>query len=236
MRIAICDDEPLYHKIISEYLQPYLLKNNDISIQLFSSGNDLLDSYNASNRFDLLFLDVEMPGILGVEAAQIIKNIDNSVILIFITAYTKYVKDAFCINAFQCLLKPITRELFNEEFERALNCYRKMKFKYQITYNNKTTFLEVKEITYIETFNRHLRLSTLSKSYEYKGNIGMEEKKLADYGFNRCHQGYLVNMRYIYQMENNFFILTNQKKIPISRHSKNGVLFKYNSFILNYCL
>lgn len=236
MRIAICDDEPLYHKIILEYLQPYLLKNSDISVEVFSSGNKLIEAYNSGNRYDLMFLDVEMPGLLGVEVAQIVKNIDNSIILIFITAYTRYVKDAFCINAFQCLLKPITREVFNEEFERALNCYRKMKSKYSITYNDKTRIFEVKDIAYIETFHRRLRLSTLSENYEYVGNIGVEEKRLANYGFIRCHQGYLVNMHCICQMENNCFTLPNQIRIPISKHLKSYVLLEYNSFILDYCL
>lgn len=236
MRIAICDDEPIYHEILLDYLQPYNSLIADLSITVFNCGNALLEAYDSGNKYDLIFMDVEMPGILGVDVAQIIRNIDNSIILIFITAYTKYVKDAFCINAFQCLLKPIMREVFNEEFERALNYCRKMKYKYSITYHDKTTILEVKDIAYIETFHRRLRLSTLSESYEYVGNISNDEKKLAEYGFIRCHQGYLINMRYIYQMENNFFILTNQKKIPISKHLKSEVLFKYNSFILNYCI
>ena len=236
MRIAICDDEPLYPNILSDFLHPYLLKNSDLSIKLFSSGDELVEAYNVGSRFDLLFLDVEMPGLLGVDVAQIVRNIDNSIILIFITAYTRYVKDAFCINAFQCLLKPITREVFNAEFERALNSYRKKKSKYSITYKNITTVLEIKDIAYIETFHRRLSLSTLSESFEYVGNIGVEEKKLTEYGFIRCHQGYLVNMRCIYQVENNLIVLTNQKRIPISKHLKSSVLLKYNSFILHYCL
>jgi len=169
MRIAICEDEKIFQDVILEYLKPYLLEKSGLSIEVFSCGEDLLEKYRLGVRFDLVFLDVEMKKITGVEVGQTIKKIDNAVILIFITSYAQYVRNAFSINAFQYLLKPVMREVFDEEFDRALNSYKKMKFKYQIKYNNETNYIEVKDIVYIETLGRHLRVVTLDNSYEYVG-------------------------------------------------------------------
>jgi DNA-binding LytR/AlgR family response regulator len=236
MRLALCEDEEVFQDVILDYLNPYIMEDRNISIDVFSSGMELLDKYARGERYDIVFLDVEMPGMLGVDVARSIRDIDISAILIFMTAYTQYVKDAFCINAFQCLLKPIKRDVFNEEFERAVNCLNKMKCKYSITNKDKRTIFEIKDIVCIEIHHRHLRLSTVDSSYEYTGSLGSEEKKLSNYGFIRCHQGYLVNMRYIFQVKSDCFVLSTQKRIPISRRLKNDALSKYHRFLMGYCL
>ncbi|MPM42939.1 hypothetical protein SDC9_89611 [bioreactor metagenome] len=236
MRLALCEDEEVFQDVILDYLNPYILEDRNISIDVFSSGVGLLDRYTRGERYDIVFLDVEMPGILGVDVAKRIRDIDPSAILIFMTAYTQYVKDTFCINAFQCLLKPIKRDVFNEEFERAVNCSNKMKCKYSITNKDKRTIFEIKDIVCIEIYHRHLRLSTVDSSYEYTGSLGNEEKKLSNYGFVRCHQRYLVNMRYIFQVGSDSFVLSTQKRIPISRRLKNDALSKCHRFLMGYCL
>ena len=236
MKLAICEDEKQFQDVILEYLKPYLSERNDISIDVFPCGADILKKYNCGKRYDLVFLDVEMKGMTGVEVGRTIREIDSSVILIFITSYTQYVRHAFSINAFQYLLKPVMREVFNEEFERALEYYRKMKYVYQIKFNDETTSIEVGNIVYIETFSRHLRVRTQDNCYEYVGKIKEAEDKLEPYGFIRCHQGYLVNMRYIYKPKPGFFILNNKAEIPISRQLKNVVMTKYNKYMTRCCL
>lgn len=236
MRIAICEDEKVFQDIVLEYLTPYLLKMNDITVQVFSNGQDLLAHHFEEHKFDLIFLDIELPVMSGVEVAQSIRESDTSVILIFITGHTQYVRNAFSINAFQYLTKPLSQEVFNEEFERALEHYNKMKFLYKINCRKVTKYFEIRDILYIETYDRHLRLVTQDGKYEYKGKISDEEIKLENYGFIRCHQGYLVNMRHIVRPVDGCFKLTNNENIPISRKMKNEVMSKYNKFLARCCL
>lgn len=236
MKLAICEDEKIFQDVILEYLNPFLSKLSDISIEVFSCGADLLEMYKRGNRFDLVFLDVEMPGLNGVEVGQMLRGIDESVMLIFTTSYHQYVRQALSINAFQYLFKPIERDVFNEEFERALTCYRRMKYIFQIKHNDEAYYIEVKDIIYIETCNRHLRLVTQNNRIEYIGKIREEEKKLAGYDFVRCHQGYLLNMKCIFKPGNGGFILTTKELIPISRQLKNEVMSKYNKYMSRCCL
>jgi len=236
MKIAVCDDEKVFRDAITEHLKPFKVNNPEITENEFSCGEDLLAAYEAGESFDLIFLDVEMTGMSGVEAGQKIRALDNTVMFIFVTSYTKYVPEAFILNAFQFLVKPVGKEMFNKEFERALSTYTNLKYRYKVTYKTKTTILEVKDILYIETYGRNLRVVTSDSKYEYVGNISAEEKKLAGYGFVRCHKGYLVNMHYIIKPENNMLVLSNEENIQISKRYKNEALTKVNKYISGCCI
>lgn len=231
MRFAICDDEETCRENIINNIALTQNKNIQIEIFEFSSGEDLVDSYEKGNRYDVIFLDVEMRQMSGVEAGQAIRKLDNEVIFIFITGHTKYVPEAFILNAFQFLVKPLNQEVFNKELERTISTFLKKKFKYRIDYKNETTVLEIKDILYIETYNRHLRAVTATNKYEYIGKLSQQEKKLIEYDFVRCHQGYIVNMQNIKTIEKNSFILFNNEQIPISKYLKSEVTKKYNKFI-----
>ena len=122
IQIVICDDEEnsraylkqlvLKQRVLDEYAQDY-------EIVEFSSGTELL---NASNEFDILFLDIDLKEELtGMELARIIRNRskEKQSIIIFISGYKEYVFDAFDVEAFHYLLKPIDNEKFTNVFEKA---------------------------------------------------------------------------------------------------------------------
>jgi len=236
MKLAICEDEKIFQDVLLDYLKPYLSELCDISVDVFSHGADLIERHRGGVKYDMVFLDVDMPEMTGVEVGQALREMDDSVILIFTTSYQEYVRQAFSINAFQYLIKPIMRDVFTDEFERALTRYRKMKYMHQIYCTGKERFIEVKDILYIETYSRHLRLVTHKEKIEYIGKIKEEEHKLADYGFLRCHQGYLINMKYILKPGNGIFVLTENIEIPISRQLKNEAMSKYNKYMSRSCL
>jgi DNA-binding LytR/AlgR family response regulator len=236
MQIAICDDEKVFRDVIKAYLEPYKANNPEITETEFTCGEDLVAAYEKGTRFDLIFLDVEMKSMSGVEAGQQIRAVDNTVMFVFITSHTKYVPEAFILNAFQFLVKPVEREMFNKEFDRAVRTYKKIKYRYNFTYKGKITVLEVKDVIYIETYNRHLRVTSTTGAFEYLGNIAEEEKKLAEFGFLRCHKGYLVNMHYIFRPENSMFELTSKDKVPISKHYKSEALAIYNKYVSGCCI
>ena len=232
MRIAICDDEQSCRERIVTYIEPYFKKHSEMTITEFSCGEELVRVYKCgSTPFDVIFLDVEMKELTGVQTGHIIRKYDTNAMIIFITSYTKYVPEAFILNAFQFLVKPVPQDKFNKEFERALETYNKKRYIYKIFFKDITTCLEVKNILYIETYNRHLQVVTKNGNYEYLGKMSVEEKKLSDYNFIRCHQGYLVNIYYIKNIRKNFLVLINDDEIPISKHIRNEVMTAFNKFI-----
>ena len=119
MNIAICDDSTEYLDRIEQLLEPYI-EANYLKISRFTSGEEFLDSINKDHIYDIIFLDIEMAQISGLEAARKIREKESNSIIIFITSHISYVSDTFRLSAFQFLLKPIDEAAFRLDFERAL--------------------------------------------------------------------------------------------------------------------
>ena len=106
MNIAVCDDLPEYRERLKELLEPYAAANG-LEISEFSRGEDLLAACEEGTDWDIVFLDIEMDGITGIETGKRLRRLQRDAIVIFITSYVNYVSDAFRQDAFQFLLKPV---------------------------------------------------------------------------------------------------------------------------------
>ena len=232
MRIAICDDKKKCRETIIEYVTPYINEENNIIYEEFESGESLLSSYNdADQTFDIIFLDIEMHGLNGVQIAEKIRELDKNAILIFVTNHINFVSDTFRVGAFQFLVKPIKEQ----DFKRALEQHKIGHHVYTIKYKENTFAFEVKNILYIEVYNRHLRLWANEGQYEFAGTLMAEEKKLSPYNFVNCHQSYLVNMNYIKRINPNSILLKNGTELPVSKskrtHVKLNLIISYQGTV-----
>jgi DNA-binding LytR/AlgR family response regulator len=234
MRIAICDDEKFYRDKIKKYLEKYINLYPEISITEFDCGEDLIKAYDSEEEFDFIFLDIQMKDRDGVQTAQEIRVRDKHTIIFFITSYVNFVSDAFRVGAFQFLIKPINENDFRKDFDRAIEQHRINHYKYIVKYKDSTTKLEIKDIIYIEAFNRHLFIFDGINRYECVGKLKDEEKKLSFYGFARCHQGFLVNMGYIKLINRTSILLKNGNEIPVSKSLKLNLMDTFNKYISRY--
>lgn len=158
MKIAICDDE----KIICDQIEKLVKRQApDCDTMLFGSGEELL---RADNIFDILFLDIQMEGINGIEAAKILRDKKKVSILIFITGIKEYVFDAFDVSAFHYLLKLVEEKKFSEVFARALTKVRRKKEQEEVSFfvksKGRTVVLDRNDILYIESQNRMVYIYT----------------------------------------------------------------------------
>ena len=232
MRIGVCDDDEVFRAEVSCYIKPYQDNNKQITVCEFASGEDLVSAYANNRQFDILFLDILMNDLSGVQTAEIIRKTDKNVIIIFITNYSGYVPETFRVGAFQFLMKPVRQGDFAKEFERATELHRINHYKYLVKQKDKTYILEISKINYIESSGRHILVVTENNELDCVGKISDEEKKLAGYNFVKCHQGYLVNAGYIKLIESNKVHLTTGKEIPLSRHFRTRVKTAFGNYIL----
>ncbi|MSU01545.1 response regulator transcription factor [Tissierella sp. DSM 105185] len=152
-------------------------------------------------------------------------------IIFFITSYVNFVSDTFRIGAFQFLIKPIDKDEFRKDFNRAIEQYKVNNYRYIVKYKDSTATLEIKDIIYIEAYNRHLFIFDGINRYECIGKLKDEEKKLSFYGFVRCHQGFLINMAYIKIIDKTLILLKNGDNVPISKRLRSKVMEDFNRFI-----
>lgn len=224
MNIAICDDE----RIIREQIQSLIEKQKaDVHLDSYEKGEELLA---AGKRFDIIFLDIQMDGMNGIETARELRKRKEDTVLIFITGIRDYVFEAFDVSAFHYLLKPIEESKFVEVFERAVDEAGKRKVKGQeplfIKTKNRNITLEAQDILYVENRGRKVEIHTTGEVIEIYAAMTELESRLGG-SFYRCHRGYLVNMAYIAEYSNSSIRLSNGESIYLAKE-------RYNAFVKAY--
>lgn len=224
MTIAICDDE----KTICEQVEKLVKKQMpDCNTELFASGEALLKE---TKVFDIIFLDIQMDGINGMQAARTLRNKKEEALLIFITGLKEYVFQSFDVSAFHYLLKPIEEKKFAEVFAKAVSEAEKKRGLTEEPFfmksNGKTIILSRNHILYVESQNRMVNFHTTNKCLELYSDMRDLEQQLGR-NFYRCHRGYIVNMGHIAEYEKDRISLTNGETIGLSRR-------KYKEFVKVY--
>ena len=223
MDIAICDDDK---ESIDRLLQ-FLGKTkeaDEIKIDIYHSGTELLKEEKNMISCHVLFLDIEMEGASGLEVAARLREINRNLIIIFMSSHLQYVSDTFRLGAFQFLVKPIKERDFALDFERAAHTYRNAQMYYEVRWREAKRRLCCGDIYYIEAYNRHLYVHVEKEEYECVGKLSNEIEKLSPYGFIRCHQGFLVNISKIKEVGKNVIVLNNETEIPVSRKYKDEIM------------
>ena len=214
LNIVICDDELLHRTTLKEFLitilDEELLEYNLIE---YSSGEDLINNYD---KVDLLFLDIRMNGLSGMDVARKIREFDNNVEIIFTTSIEQYVFEAYEVRAYRYLVKPIEHEKLRKQVKLCIDDYLRKNSIISINSNKATVKIPIGEILYVEVMKKEVTIYTESKVYTIEISMKKVEEKLFNYGFFRCHHSYLVNLTKVSEIRGKA-IFINDKEIPISR-------------------
>lgn len=236
MKIAICDD----NKAVINSVRNALMQCKDfisqINIDEFYSGESLIDYYSKGAKYDLIFLDIQMEEINGINTAFKIKKIQKDVMLIFLTGHSTYVKEAFSVQAFQYLTKPVKQEEIIKEFKRAVEHYKVNHTKYKIEDKRSTIYVEINNIIYMEVRNHMISINTDKGVYIMKGKLKDEEVRLQKYDFIRCHQGYIINMDWIQAINEDNVLLKTGCRVPMSRRLRKTVINVFSNYIVGKCI
>ena len=195
-RQAICDDEVSMVQILEEKIKKLL---PDVVIDKYLSGDELIAS---GSKPDILFLDIQMPGMDGMETAKVFRQDNENMILIFVTAAEEYVFQAFDVGAFHYLVKPFSDEKLKEVVTKAVhNIKRSFKLEKDEKYIMVQTAgshikIFLRDIVYAEVYNRKVIIHTRSTDIEYYGKL-QELSDMAGTDFFRTHRAYLVHFKYV---------------------------------------
>ena len=205
MRTAIIEDTAENAKTLLNHLQQYE-KETGISIHTssFQNGLDFVSDYHPV--WDLILLDIEMPLMNGIETAQKIRQLDPDVLIIFITCMAQYAIEGYSVRALDYILKPVHYYSFSSKMDQVVEILAtRRKKKFIIHVRNEYINLNLEQILFVEVQNHTLCYHTLQKIFYTTGNQSLTRlaKELADYGFARCHQAFLVNLQYVVRYDKN---------------------------------
>lgn len=220
LKIAICDDEPIVLSKIEALLQEELTKLKiKHGINSYKSGEELLDVWKTQN-FDVVFLDIELETMNGIDIAKKLRDSGYDKLIVFITSFMDYSIVGYKVNAFRFILKDTLKQ---ELAECVQNVVAKLGLK-KATLNDFE--VNIKEIIYLES-NKHQVMIYLKDKAVYKiyGTLDDIEKYLNSMNLIRVHQSYLVNILYVSDISRYFLVLSDgnfniEIPIPKNRYSE----------------
>lgn len=214
------DDEPTFVDILVNEIYKYCsLLEIDAMIDKFFNAYDLIENFS---KYHLIFLDINMPLVDGITVAKIIndsKKESETPFFVFITSHDELVFDALKCFPYSFIRKSDIKATYIKELLIKISkLVENSTTIITIRSNRQDIVLKVEEIIYIEKYKNYSYFQTKSARYPVKASLSYYEKLLYDYGFIRCHDGYIVNIDDIYKIYDKCILLTNNENIPISRN------------------
>ncbi len=232
MRIAICDDEKRICDILGDKVRNLC---PDADVKLYYSGAEILAE---EKTFDILLLDIKMPGMSGLEVAKKLRERDYRNIIIFITGEESEVFNSFDVHAFHFLVKPVEDDKLESVIEDAKS---ELNRQGQLQ-ENKKKYINIKsgqshirinllQLKYAEVFDRKIILHMTKEDIEYYGQLSVLEK-LVGKDFYRVHRSYIINMKYVMRYDRTSVTLSGGDSVPISRRIYDGFIKAYMDYSL----
>ena len=222
LKIAIIEDEQIHTELLTDYLQTWGKEHKTpISIQGFPSAESFLFVWAETNDFDILFVDIQMREMNGVEMARKVRAQNEEIAIVFTTGITDYMESGYEVEALHYLLKPIDMDKVGQCMDKVLR--RSHKEQYLLLHGKEETIrVPVDKITYAEARGHGCMIETYTKAgegtrIEITESISELEKQLNPHGFIRCHRSYLCRIGSIHQIGRTDITLDSGSVIPVSR-------------------
>lgn len=222
IKIAICDDEKFFiDELYTQIKNFFLDKRIEFQVSEYTSGKLLIDR---ARNYDLIFLDVQMDDQNGFKTAEMLRNNGFSGCLIFVTIMKGDVYKAFEYEAFDYLVKPLSKTVFYHTMERFLRTLKSSGKQLIITRKNEQHIINLSDVLYCEVINRKISLHLSDGNIiEYYGKISELEQRLGE-DFFKSHRSYLINLKYITGYNSNEITLGSGEKLPLSRGRKDALM------------
>ncbi len=198
MNIAVIDDDVSTVTYLTDYFARYGQQADmEFRVQHFKDAESFLASYRGS-EYSIIFMDIELPGISGIEAAHRLRYKNDSVVLLFITRMAQYAQKGYEVNALDYIVKPLRYADFCLKVKKAINVSRALEAQtIAVQTGNGAICMTTGKIMFVEVMGHQLRFQFVDDVIEVRGTLSDIEKRLAGHGFLRCNNCYLVNVRFV---------------------------------------
>lgn len=203
LQIALCEDQPGERQHLAD-----LIRSGAVPAQatVFSSGEAFLEEYRPG-RYDLVFMDIYMDGITGVEAVRRVREADGEVPIVFVTSSLEFALEGYRLNVAKYLEKPVSQEAVDESLALAKE-RRERRSRLAVVLGEKEYRLPLRRLICAEQKGHYLLLSFEGgKTEQIKGRLDELAPQLAGLPFFRCHKSYLANLAYVTAVDKELLLL-----------------------------
>lgn len=219
VRAAIVEDETKLHEYYGKMMEAWGdARGVRFTTMFVESAEEYLFKYGGENLFDIIFLDVCMKGMNGMELAHEIRKFDRNVQIVFLTGKTEYVFEGYEIGAVRYLLKPVEESELAKTLDACMEKLGSSREDYfTMKYQGEHLRLSRSEIMYVKVEGHYLQMRTADRGYEWKGSLKEMLDKLDPVRFVMANRSAVVNLEFVSKITREECILENGETIPVSR-------------------
>ena len=227
--VAIVDDDARDAALLKSYVDAYFARNGITAmIHVFSDG---LDYIRSSETHDIVFLDIQMPKLDGLESARLLRRIGRESILIFVTQMAQFAIKGYEVDALDFIVKPATAAAADYVLDKAM---RRLSAGTSALFSLKTAegtiSLSANDIQYVEVFDHNLVYHTMRGEYTVRGRLSDLVQKLDPERFVLCNRSFIVNLRYVTHVTADH-LTVGQTQISISKSHRKELMKRFSSFL-----
>ncbi len=231
MRIAVCDDNEQDLKELGTYINKYCRKKEyDVEIKKFVCGDELLSEFK-QECFDVVFLDIYMPGTDGLETARSIRELSRDCVLIFITRSQNHAMDGFKVKASGYLVKPWDTASLDDILHLCREKFQINSRIIEVPYERTTISVAVSNILYVEVYGRKTMFHTTGGDIDIRLPLEEVDKILGPPAFLRCHRSYIINLNHVADIRIENVLMDNGDIVPMRKNGRKVVRTEIANFI-----
>lgn len=219
MKIAICDDNSIFRKEVKKEIEKYF-QSLDVLLYDFSSGEELLLKME-SIEFDLIFLDIEMTGMDGLETAKKVRMNYKDLPVILLTSHTELAMEGYEVQAFRFLGKPLNRQKLQDALDAIMNQLHSDE-RIAVMVDGSQKYISCKNIMYIKSENVYLNLVTKDATYLIRQKMKEQVARLPERWFVTVHRSYVVNLQFVEGFDGKEVKMSDGTGIPVARGKRDS--------------
>lgn len=217
LKIAVCDDEEAQRGYLFETVSEWAKRNRHLTeIRQYADAKSFLFDYAEEKDFDILLLDIEMPGMNGIELARTVRSENQAVQIVFITGYYEYFSDGFDVSALHYLIKPADEQKLCAVLDKAAGNLAYRQRSVLLSTSDGEIKVPLADILYVESENVYIIVHTVHGDYRTRVALSKFSEQL-DETFYKVHRSYIVGLKYIKKITRTDVTMINGETVPISR-------------------
>ena len=234
MRVAIVDDEASFSQTLAHFCSSYQKEcGEEINVTIYDNPIDFLEKYKADA--DVIFMDILMPQMNGMDCARRLRQQDENVILCFVTSMAKYAVQGYEVGAIDFIIKPINYDEFSMKMSRIVRIFRRQATAtILVSSRNEVRRIDLRDLVYVEVYNHSLIYHTTGGDIEVYGKLSALEEDEHFHNFIRCSASHLVNCSMISSVQEDT-VTVRGVRLPISRRRRKECLEKMAAILGGVC-